>query len=120
MRITGTDTTSCDDGTWQEFIDGNQLNITALQFSNTAMTAQAAAGGVPALPALDGTSRCINVTTDVSSDGIACGDTAAANDNVAVKRVVNIRLAGTLDADASVTKTLSSTVKVRNDHIFEK
>lgn len=120
MRITGTNTTDCDDGTWQEFIDGNQLNITALQFSIAALTAQAAAGGVPALPALNGTSRCINVTTDVSSDGIACGDTAAANDNVAVKRVVNIRLAGTLDADASVTKTLSSTVKVRNDHVFKK
>ncbi|MCL7420084.1 MAG: prepilin-type N-terminal cleavage/methylation domain-containing protein [Methylobacter sp.] len=120
MRITGTNTTDCDDGIWQEFIDGNQLNITALQFSITALTAQAAAGGVPALPALNGTSRCINVTTNVSDNGIACGDAAAEDDNVAVKRVVNIRLAGTLDADASVTKTLSSTVKVRNDHIFEK
>lgn len=124
MRLEGSNTTDCngdDEDKWQEFIDGSQLNITDLQFSFTAMAAQAEAANVhPALPALDGTSRCLNLTTGAApNNGTTC-TAVNSGDYITVKRVVNIHLTGTLDTDASVKKTLSSTVKVRNDHIFRQ
>ncbi|WP_036251455.1 PilW family protein [Methylobacter sp. BBA5.1] len=123
IRLKGLNTTDCnnDDDEWQGFIVNDQLNITDLQFSFTAMAAQAAVANVhPALPALDGTSRCLNITTGAApNDGVTC-TAVNAGDYITVKRVVNIHLTGTLDADTAVTKTLSSTVKVRNDRIFRQ
>jgi prepilin peptidase dependent protein B len=123
MRSGGANTTDCanPDDNWDGFIEGNQLNITNLQFSFVALAAQAAVANVhPALPALAGTSRCLNITTAAAPNtGVTC-TAANAGDYISVKRVVDIHLTGALDADPTVTKTLSSTVKVRNDHIFRQ
>jgi prepilin peptidase dependent protein B len=114
MRGTGTTTNSadCSNGTWESFIDNNQLTITQLQFSFVPVT-----GLLPA------TSRCLNVTTDTVTDAAACATdatncTAATPCNIAEKRVVNIRLSGQLTSDTSVTKTLNGTVEVRNSRLL--
>ncbi|MGZ4980015.1 MAG: PilW family protein [Methylobacter sp.] len=121
MRRSGTTTASanCNDTNdiWEEFIDGNQLTITALTFSLAPVTA---ASPFPALPA---TSRCLNITTDIVTNAAACATdttncTAALPCNIAQKRVVNIQLSGQLTSDTTVTKTLSGTVEVRNSRLL--
>ncbi len=115
MRLSGSanDPADCTDGNWQEFIDGNKLTITTLQFSFLPV---AAASPFPALPA---TSRCLNVTTGISTDTdpTACSGAVSGN-NLAEKRVVNIQISGTLTSDSTVTKTLSGTVEVRNSRLL--
>lgn len=116
MRKTGTTTASCDDGTWEEFIEGDQLTITQLQFDFGPV-----AGLLPA------TSRCMNVTTSIVTDALDCESTSTIyTDNCTVatpcnsvqKRVVNIQLSGQLNSDATVTKTINGTVEVRNSRLF--
>jgi prepilin peptidase dependent protein B len=115
MRLSGSanDPADCTDGNWHEFVDGNKLKITALQFSFLPFAA------APPFPALPATSRCLNVTTDISTDTnpTACTGAASGN-NLAEKRVVNIRLSGTLTSDPTVIKSLSGTVEVRNNRVL--
>lgn len=105
IRKTGTTTADCTDGTWEEFIDGNQLTITSLQFSFTPVT-----GVLPA------TSRCMNVTTNTATNAASCASPTA-GDSLAEKRVVNVQLTGRVTSDTSVTKTLNGTVDVRNNRL---
>lgn len=106
MRKTGTTTASCDDGTWEEFIDGTQLAITTLTFSF-----------IPVAGVLPATSRCMNVTTNTVTNAATCAGVAV-GDNIVEKRVVNIQLSGQLDSDVTVTKTINGTVEVRNSRLF--
>lgn len=127
MKSGGATTTAdCSGSTgWQAITDENMINITHLAFSFAAMPAQAATPTatppLPAFPALTGTSRCLNFTTTTHTDALTCASIAT-GDYVAQKRVVNIRLVGQLiGADnAEVVKTFSSTVKVRNNRVFEQ
>lgn len=114
MRKTGTTTADADcvDGTWEEFIDNNQLTITALQFSFVPIDIASTALN-PDLPA---TSRCLNVTTNTVTNAAACAG-AVAGDNLAEKRLVNIQLAGRVTSDTSVIKNLNGTVEVRNSRV---
>jgi type IV pilus assembly protein PilW len=112
MRKTGATTANCNDGTWEDFIDSNQLKITALQFSFVPIDI-ASTTLSPDLPA---TSRCLNVTTNTVTDAAACAG-AVADDNLVEKRVVNIQLTGQVSSDTTVTKTLNSTVEVRNSRL---
>lgn len=112
IRKTGTTTADCTDGTWEEFIDGNQLTITALQFSFAPIDIASTALN-PDLPA---TSRCFNVTTSTVTNAASCTG-AVSGDSVAEKRVVNIQLTGQVTTDPSVTKTLNGTVEVRNNRL---
>ncbi len=116
MRKTGTTTADCSNGTWEEFIDGDQLTITQLQFDFG-----------PIVGVLPATSRCMNVTTGIVTNAASCESTSAtyiANCTVATpcnsvqKRVVNIQLSGQLDSDVTVTKTINGTVEVRNSRLF--
>lgn len=121
MRKTGTTTATCTDGTWEEFIDGNQLTITSLQFSF-----------VPVAGVLPATSRCLNVTnsstaanapTPSATPQVICAANPptfplATGDNLAEKRLVNIQLTGRVTSDATVTKTLNGTVEVRNNRLY--
>jgi prepilin peptidase dependent protein B len=112
MRKTGTTTDAAGCGTtdqeWEEFIEGSQLTITALQFSFAPITT--------VTPNLNAASRCLNVTTSTVTDNVACTPTASGN-NLAEKRVLNIVLAGRLSSDNSVTKSLNSTVEIRNSRL---
>lgn len=117
MRKTGTTADDCTDGTWEEFIDGNQITVTALAFSFAPV---AAAAPFPALPAA---SRCLNVSTNAVTNAATCATdatncTAGNPCNIAEKRVVNIQLSARLSSDATTTKTLSSTVEVRNTRLL--
>lgn len=105
IRRTGTTTADCTDGTWQEFIDGDQLTITSLQFSFT-----------PVAGVLSATSRCMNVTTNIVTNAASCTGAVSGN-SVAEKRVVNVQLTGRVTTDTSVTKTLNGTVDVRNNRL---
>ncbi|HEY8096810.1 MAG TPA: prepilin-type N-terminal cleavage/methylation domain-containing protein [Methylobacter sp.] len=125
MRKTGTTTasTDCSDGTWEEFIDGNQLTITNLQFNFVPVT-----GVLPA------TSRCLNVTnnstaanapTPPAAPQVICSAIPTtfpivSGDNLAEKRLVNIQLTGHVTSDTTVTKTLNGTVEVRNNRLYIK
>ena len=118
MRKTGATTADCSNGTWEEFIDGAQLDITTLQFSFSAVS-------TPSLPA---TSRCLNVTNSslpsvASSSTLICAANGtifpiASQDNLAEKRLVNIQLAGRLDTDITTIKTLNRTLEVRNSRLY--
>lgn len=148
MRTTGTTTADCTDGNWERITDENMINITDLQFSFVAMAAQAATTTAPihaAYPALVGTSRCIDFTTTGTpntNNTINCAtdaNTASATNGVsvvftptlanpattanpahsiAVKRVVNIRVTGSVVNDSDVQRSLSSTVEIRNNRLY--
>ncbi|MDD5578391.1 MAG: prepilin-type N-terminal cleavage/methylation domain-containing protein [Methylobacter sp.] len=103
MRLTGTTTADCTDGSWGtgEMIEGNKISITALTFTSAY--------------------KCLNVTTALSYN-TTCQVVTAANlvtgQKAVESRQINITLNGSLVSDPTVTKTLTSTVKVRNDRIF--
>jgi len=105
MRTTGTTTANCADGNWETMtIDsgGQSINITALTFTIAY--------------------KCLNVSTALSYDS-TCAQVATAGNLVtgekaSESRQFNIVLTGQLANDATVTKTLTGTVKVRNDRIF--
>lgn len=134
MRTSGTTTASCSDGTWQAITDSNVINVTALRFSffsldtadNSSPCTNAAAS-----TCLTGTTRCWNVTTTASPNSNTTLDcagitptpnpaTTAAPNGIVVKRVVNIILTGQVVNDSAITKTVSSTVQVRNNRLRQK
>jgi type IV pilus assembly protein PilW len=113
----GTDCTNCTQGEWEEFIDSDQLTITALNFSFAPIAASAP---FPALPA---ESRCLNVTTNTVTDAATCAAdatncTVVSPCNIAEKRLVNIQLGGLLKSDPTATKSLGGTVEVRNNRLL--
>lgn len=116
IRTTGTttDIAGCAvaNQNWEEFIDNNQLTITALQFSFAPIDIASTALN-PDLPA---TSRCLNITTNAVTNAAACAG-ATAGDNLVEKRLVNIQLTGRVTSDSTVTKTLNGTVEVRNSRV---
>jgi type IV pilus assembly protein PilW len=122
MRVAGALTTDCttngNSNSWQSLIDNNNITITNLQFSFFAM------GN------LTGTSRCWNVTTTATTNSNTTLDCAGITNSptpttanphgIVVRRVVNITLTGQLVNDPSVTKTISTTVEVRNNRLYQK
>jgi type IV pilus assembly protein PilW len=111
IRTTGTTTNSCTDGNWEEFVFGDQLNITTLQFSWLPMNGMIATTrclDYSSNPTADFDKTCINAFTD--------GDITAGN-QIAEKRTINITISGSLDSDAIVSKTLTGSVQVRNDRL---
>ncbi len=110
MRKTGENTSDCDnsDDEWEEFIDGNQLDINSLQFSFAPLTN------------LPGTSSCLNSSTNPATITNAINCTGAnTGDNLLQKRIINIRINGQLDTEPSVTKTVMATVEIRNNRVFQ-
>ena len=114
IRKTGTSNSDCSDtaGTWEEFVIGDELNITNFQISFLP------------IGTVIGTTRCLNVTANTvaaTTCTISFDDgNITVGDQVAEKRVVNIVLEGELDNDDAVIKTLTGTVQVRNDRVFEQ
>ena len=90
-------------GWWKVITDSNEVNVTALTFS-------------------DANSSCLNTSTGVSYNE-PCTDTVTAGNistgELAVEtRQIDISLTGHIKGESSLTKTLSGIVKVRNDRIF--
>ena len=84
---------SCSPTSAEGITDSNRVTITALTFTVTP--------------------HCINVTNSPPTD---CAATAAANGNILVKpRQVTISITGTPVGDASTLRTITDTVKLRND-----
>ncbi|MGR9117353.1 MAG: PilW family protein [Gammaproteobacteria bacterium] len=100
------DTTSdCTEaGTWFTFTDEDKVNVTGLTFSAAS-------------------SQCQNTTTDITYPNQTCDSVVAAGLIVAGQQAVETRqivinMTGTVLTDNAVTKTLTETVKVRNNRIF--
>lgn len=118
IRLTGTTTADCNDGNWQAMTisdtGGESLNITRLEFSFDPI----------ADPDLPTTSKCLNVFSLDDPLGTLCPDDpdtsayVAVGDRVIETRQINIVIAGQLANDATVTKTVSGSVRIRNDRIF--
>lgn len=105
IRMTGSTTADCANGSWESInvANGNeQIEITDAQFSFEPIT-----------KCLDKTnstvysSPCADVDPPLES-GVRAAET----------RQVNIVVAGRVATDPAFTKTLTDTVKVRNDRIF--
>ncbi|MDP3877247.1 MAG: prepilin-type N-terminal cleavage/methylation domain-containing protein [Methylobacter sp.] len=120
MRLTGTTTANCADGVWQALSindnSGEQLDITRLEFSFNAI---AAAGTVPALPA---TSKCLNTASLAAPSNTLCANATVGylvtGQRALETRQVNIVITGVVANDAAVTKTITNSVKIRNDRVF--
>ncbi len=97
IRKTGTTTADCTEGDWETLnvTDGGEaVEITNLTFTDT--------------------SKCLNV-----SDASPCVTTApGAGDKVAISRDINVSLVANSLIDDSVTKTLNSNIKIRNDRHY--
>jgi prepilin peptidase dependent protein B len=106
MRLSGesADPATCDgdDDTWEENITGDQIYITLLTFDLS-------------------NSKCENVTASTTFNS-RCADVPSGNlntdDQIVETRQVTITLSGRLTSDPTVTKTLTDSVKVRNDRVF--
>lgn len=98
MKLSGaaTDPADCSEGTWEENIAGNRIQITGLTFDLSD-------------------SECKNVST-----GKLCEKGVKTGDQIVETRQVNIALSGRLIDDATVTKTLTHSVKVRNDRVYKQ
>ena len=120
IRTAATTFSSCNDadGTWVPMTllsSGESLTITDLEFSFEAM---AASGSYPSLA---GTSNCDNIddsvtAPDPSADclgGVATAPTSG--QEIAVRRVVNIRLTGQSSIDDDIQKVVGTSVVVAND-----
>ncbi len=84
------------DSRWMDILDSDQIEITSLTFSNSNY-------------------KCLNTSTSpdqLCSTGISIGDMAVET------RQIDITLIGRVKNDNSVTKTLTGTVKVRNNRIY--
>lgn len=120
MRLTGSSNTDCDDGNWAagEIIDSDIISINSLQFLplSTCLNADITSTEVTAAGA--------GATKVNTENNVTCTANAAANglansgDRVIERREVNIILSGSLVDDASVSKTINSTVIIRNDNLF--
>ncbi|WP_292441039.1 prepilin-type N-terminal cleavage/methylation domain-containing protein [Methylophaga sp.] len=122
MRLTGTagnGNTDCNDGNWAgELIDSDIVSINSLQFLPTSTCLNAditddeiAAAGAGVSP--------VNQSNTVSCEVAAAGNALAnSNDRIIERREVNIVLTGSLVDDANVTKTVNSTVIIRNDNLY--
>jgi prepilin peptidase dependent protein B len=111
MRKTGATTATCTDGVW-ETMNIDTGNSRSEKVEIDALTFNFDDAGAP--------SKCKNVTTD-TSDNKSCATTTIplnSGDNIVETRQVTMTLSGHITGEASVSKTLTSTVKVRNDRIF--
>lgn len=112
---------SITDGRWETITDRKTVNITALQFSF-----------LPVAGTLAATTRCLNNTNippDPTSSDTTCdiADNDALNkitsgDQLVENRIVNIIMTGEVDDsdDTTVSRTLSETVQIRNNRVFEQ
>ncbi len=112
---TGTSCCSSTYGNWQEMVVGDDVEITGLTFDTK-------------------NSKCLNktqnanwVTPNAGNDPkiiFPCDDSTLTNytkntgDQFVETRTVNITLSGRLKNDTAVTKSLTGTVKIRNDRVF--
>ncbi|MDP3876745.1 MAG: prepilin-type N-terminal cleavage/methylation domain-containing protein [Methylobacter sp.] len=101
IRLSGTTTADCADGTWSAMTTEGTVNVTALTFATTY--------------------KCLNVTTTLSYN-TPCADVTAGNlatgEKAVESRRIDIALTGQLVNDTTVTKTLTDTIKVRADRVF--
>ena len=111
MRLSGTTTADCNNGEWQSLTldsGGERVEITTLVFSFVPIVS----------PSVPGQTKCLDRTNNTSYNSTCAAAGLASNVNAAEIRQVNIALAARVAADTAVTKTITNTVKVRNDRIF--
>lgn len=129
MRLNGTTTNDCSDGSWQTMSDENVVEVTDMKFSLTHIDSStgAACANLTDATCLAGVTRCLNYETPddppaeaSTTDLCPFSPAPTTNDKIAQKREVNIILTGRLKNDTIVTKSLTGTVVVRNDRLFRQ
>lgn len=116
LNGTGSTTDDCSTGTWSNTTDTKTMIVDTLSFSSTG-------------------SKCLNSTSaspqkwsveTIPSALNACGDNSASSFSVPVtgdilveSRQVTVTVSGFLRSDPSVRKSLTETVNLRNDRIFQ-
>jgi prepilin peptidase dependent protein B len=115
MRISGATTADCGDGTWRT-INIDSGNSRSEKVEIDSLTFDFDDAGAP--------SKCKNVSTETvpnfenaSCDAVTVLDLDP-GDTIVETRQVTITLSGHMTGEADVNKTLTSSVKVRNDRIF--
>jgi len=117
IKLTGTTTANCTEGTWEPITiseGGDQIEITRLEFSFDPIT----------LPPLIGSSKCLNTAilidnTATPPNPLESLCTGIPTGNRAIEtRQVNIALEAEMVNDDTVTKSISNSVRIRNDRIF--
>ena len=122
MRTSGNTTADCTQGAWQRFSDENQVNIPNIAnvFTSANSCLNVRTGKSYPLKCIDNPNN--NVTTDDAEDFAgADGDAATdfqAGDRLVEIRQVDITLNGQLVDDATVQKTITGSVRVRNNRHF--
>ncbi len=110
MLKSGNSTTDCGSGTWESLTDSDTIIVDTLTFD------------------IDGT-KCLNTTTNAQWDSICLdasspapsGYVASSTGDILVEtRQIRITLEGHLKGDASVRKTIQTSVRVRNDRIYRQ
>lgn len=100
MRKTGITTADCtnDDAEWEAITvtdGGERVNIISLSFDLTP-------------------SKCLNA----SQAALCSASTPTTGETVSISREVTVTLNAQLGTDSSVTKTMSNSIKIRNDRIY--
>jgi prepilin peptidase dependent protein B len=115
MRKSGATTADCGDGSW-ETINIDSGNSRSEKVEIDSLTFDFDDAGAP--------SKCKNVSTETvpnfenaSCDAVTVLDLDP-GDTIVETRQVTITLSGHMTGEADVNKTLTSSVKVRNDRIF--
>lgn len=136
IRLSGTTTADCtstgNSNDWEEFIDGNTIAISDLRFSLAPLDVNND-GDTTDTEDLQGTSGCVGFdpSSDIlyhiqkNCDVVTTGEIPASFAKVE-RRLVNLRLTAYLDennnntqeANEYVSKSLSGSVKVRNNRII--
>jgi len=106
MRISGTAsaTADCTNGSWQPAVANNEITISKLEFTESYQCLNTETGNAYSAPCLT-----LNTTTELPG-GVDAAET----------RSIIIEIEGNVAGDTSVRKTLTNTIKLRNDRVFTR
>lgn len=123
IRLSGSSNNDCNNGTWKNLADTNQLNISKLLFEMFRYSCVDETNNISKLVFLSSecpiseTQKRYPLCFKYDSPETECD--AATKGNFAHKRVIKITLEGNLKSDQTVQHKLESIVEIRNGRLFE-
>lgn len=103
------DNSSCSNGDWESLTDPNLVTITKLKFTTS---------GSKCLNATSKTEAAVTATNAIGRPCVETALTASTGNTMLEIRQVNIAIAGRLAGDATVTASVSQSVKLPTNRIF--
>ncbi|WP_303907626.1 PilW family protein [Thiohalomonas denitrificans] len=116
MKQSGANTTDCTDGNWQGVTDDGTVIIDDLIFTTLGGKCQNTV--TEEIWTVDGA----GVQTDAPCEATAASSYTApvSGDDLVEVRRINVTLTGHLESDSAVIRTVTSSIKVRNDRIYSQ